>query len=276
MSTTHEVFAMSDQQQKKPRRDPASIDDPKLRLYGKPINDTGRQTSLRIKMDANNNPIIEVDTGTKTEGRNGKEGYPIKMETPMSPIPFRKLMDLIERVANFKGGAVEFELDNWGKPWIYDKAAGKNVKATDPMQITRFQIAKREDGMVTFGCAAKNKPEIVFEFKDDEWHILTQKGQPVAVELSSQMAAVGWAGWWRDHFANYFDRAWVEPEFAKQRRLENMQRNQGNGRQGNGNQNYQQRPQQQQQQQQYSPPPQQQQQGGSNVPNDSFDDDIPF
>lgn len=216
---------------RKPRREPTALDDWKLRLFAKPITTDGRQPSLRIKM-IENNPCIDVDTGTKTEGKNGREGYPISIETPMEPITFQTLLEMIKRVALFKG-QIAFELENWGKPWIWNKEAGKNLKSQEAMVISRFSIGKRDDGMVFLGVAARNKPSIEFEFKPNEWHVIQQAGQAVSVEISSSLAATGWANAMTEIFALHFVTNWAEPEYLKQRRLENAQKH------GGGNNTYQ-------------------------------------
>lgn len=270
-----QVIYMSQQPEKK-RREPEAIDDGKLRLYGAPQKEGARQTMIRVKLDSNNNnPIIEVDFGYKTEPKAGKsEGFPVKIDTPMAPIPFRTLMNLIIRVANYNG-EVSFEVDNWGFPFMWDADQRKSVRAKEKMIISRFQVAKREDGVVTFGITAKGKPDMVHEFKSDEYHMIMQNGQPVDVKISSREAAIATAEAWLEVYYERFTNKWEEPEYQKKRRLENMQKAQGggggyqqrnnNGGGGGGN-NYQQRPPQQQQQQAPAPL------GDGN----GFDDDIPF
>lgn len=215
------------QNERKPRKEPTALDDWKLRLFAKPIQDGAKQPSLRVKL-VENNPCIEVDLGIKTEGKNGREGYPISIETPMEPITFQALLDLIKRVANFKG-QVAFELENWGKPFIWDRDQGKNVRAKEAMVISRFSIGKRDDGTVFFGVAAKNKPSIEFEFKSNEWHQLYQNGAKVTAEISSSLAATAWANAWAEIYFQHFTSKWEEPAYLKQRRLENAQRHGGGG-----------------------------------------------
>lgn len=230
---------------RKPRKDPTAIDDGKLKLYAEPLKQDGtaRSPSLRVKM-IENNPCIHVDLGIKTEGRNGKEGYPISIETPMEPRSFYTLMSLIDEVAAYKGECA-FEMDNWGHPFMWDRDQGKNVRSKERLIISRFQIAKRADGLVTFGVTAKGKNDVTFEFKPNEFHPVMQNGQAVPVQISSRLAAQSWARVWKDVYLQHFERKWEEPAFLKQRRLENMQRASGGsgGSQGNYN-NQQQRPQQ--------------------------------
>lgn len=262
-------------QPEKKRREPEAIDDGKLRLYGAPQKEGARQTMIRVKLDpSNNNPIIEVDFGYKTEPKAGKsEGYPVKIDTPMAPIPFRTLMNLIIRVANYNG-EVSFEVDNWGFPFMWDADARKNVRSKDKMIISRFQVAKREDGVVTFGITAKGKPDMVHEFKSDEYHAIMQNGKPVDLKISSREAAIATAEAWLEVYYERFCNKWEEPEYQKKRRLENMQRAQGNSRGGdyqrqnnNGGNNY----------QQQQRPPQQQSSAPMGDSDSGFDsDDIPF
>jgi hypothetical protein len=262
--------------QNKPRKDPTAVDDTKLRLYGPAIRPDGRQTMLRMKK-SENNPVLEADLGIKTEGRNGKEGYPIKIETPMAPRPFKTLMNLIKNVAKSKVPC-EFEMDNWGHPFMWDKDAGKNVRSKDRMIISRFQISKREDGVVTFGVTAKGKEDVTFEFKDDEFHPITQNGQPVDVKISSALSAIAWAEALSEVYFTHYTVNWQEPEFQKRRRLENMQNAQGRGQGGGGNyqnrnnggggNNYQNNQQQQQRPAPSAP--------AAAMDDNGFDDDIPF
>jgi len=260
---------------RKPRKDPTAIDDGKLKLFAKPLKDDGsaRAPSLRVKM-IENNPCIHVDLGIKTEGRNGKEGYPISIETPMEPRSFNMLMCIIMDVAAAKG-ACSLEMENWGHPFLWNKDQGKNVRSPERMIISRFCISKRDDGMVTFGVAAKGKQDVTFEFTPNEFHALTQNGQAVGVSISSKLAAQAWAGVWKDLYVTHFERNWVEPEFMKKRRLENMQRANGGGSgynsapAGGGQQ---QRPQQQNNYQQQPTAPA----GGGGVPDFDVGEDIPF
>lgn len=229
----------------KPRKDPDVFSDSKLKLYAKPLADGARSPSLRVKM-IENNPCIEVDLGIKTEGKNGRDGYPIKIESPMEPKTFRMLMNLIIRTAAYPN-VCAMEMENWGHPFIWDRDAGKNVRSKDRLIVSRFSIAKREDGMVVLGVTAKGKKDVEFEFLPNEFHPLMQNGQPLEVKMSSPMAATAWAEIWKDLFNQHFTSNWVEPEFQKKRRLENIQRANGGGSGGGNNySNQQQRPQQQQ------------------------------
>jgi hypothetical protein len=124
------------------------------------------------------------------------------------------------------------------------------------MIISRFQVAKREDGTVTFGATAKGKPDLIHEFAQDEFHPIMQNGQPASVSFTSGHSAQAMAEAWREVYYERFTNKWEEPEYQKKRRLENMarangggggyqQRPQGNGggnNSGNNNQQQQSRP----------------------------------
>jgi len=253
----------------KPRREPMCLDDKKLFLFAKPLQEGARSRRARIKL-IENNPAFEIDYGIKTEGRNGKEGYPIKLEIPMSPVVFGQVLKLIDRVAAFKGQC-GFEFENWGHPFIWDKEQGKNVRSKERLMIARTSVFKRDDGTVVLGFAAPKKPEAEFEFRSDEFHPLTLNGQPAPIEISSSLAAQGWTEAMSQIFFSNFVKDWKEPEYEKKRRLEFLQRQQQGGGNNYGqqrqNNNYQQ-PQQQQQAQ-----PSQANVGGDI---DSFDDELPF
>lgn len=251
----------------KPRREPQWFDDSKTHLFAQPLVDGARSPRLRVKKDNNNNPVIEVDLGMMTEPKNpGGKAYPIKIETNMSIRPFKELMALIARIAAYKG-PIAFETTNWGHPFLWNNELKKNVRSEERMVISRFQIAKREDGLVTFGVTAKGKKDVTFEFKSDEFHPVTQDGQTVPVTVTSGISAASWAELMNDGFRQDFVAGWVEPEFQKKRRLENMAKAQA-GQQGNSNSYQQQRPPQQQAAPQQSAP--------ASGPDNGFDDDIPF
>lgn len=246
--------------EQKPRREPTVIDDNKLRLWGAKLRQDGRSSMLRVKM-IENNPGIEVDLGFKTEPKNGKEGYPIKIETPMAPVPFRQLMNLVVRVAQNKG-ACEFEKDNWGHPFLWDAEQRKNVRSKERMIISRFQIAKREDGVVTLGVTAKGRDDVIFEFKEDEFHMTMQGGQPASVSITSPQAAIAWAETMIDVYFAFFADKWKEPEYQKAKRLERAQKFGDKPSYGNQQQSR----------------PQQQAAAPAAAPSDAdmFDEDIPF
>lgn len=253
--------------QEKKRRDPICIDDGKLRLYAPALQEGARQRMCRTKL-IENNPALEIDYGIKSEPRNGKEGYPVKLEIPMAPVPFQTLLELIKRVAAFKGQC-GFEMENWGHPFIWSKEQGKNIRSPERLLIARISVFKRDDGMVVLGFAAKNKPNAEFEFKPDEFHPICQNGQAAPVDISSSLAATAWAeALSQVYFGNYV-KSWEEPEYQKRRRLENMQRAQqrqgggGSYQGGNNNSQY------QQSQPQPSAP-------AGNMGNDDFDSDLPF
>lgn len=262
--------------QKKPPRDKMCFDDGKLTLWGKPLQEGASSPSFSIKPNENN-PGVEINTGLKTD-----RGYPIKMEGRLDPIVFKTLLNLIVQVAGSPSGTA-FEMECWGKPWIWDKGQGKNVRASEFMIECCLRVAKRDDGMVTLSAAAKNKPTIEFEFAPSEFHPITQNGQRVSVAISSPMAAAAWADSWTEIFFNRFVKDWKEPEFEKQKRLDRMKKAQekfGGGGNRNGNN---QRPQQSggyNSGQNSGNGGQRPQSGGSNFEdfgdNDSFDEEIPF
>ncbi|MNQ02260.1 hypothetical protein D3C85_149290 [compost metagenome] len=257
----------------KARRDPMCLDDSKLRLYGTPIQDGAYPPSLRIKL-IENNPCIEVDLGMKTE-----KGYPMKIEGPMDPQAFSTLLVLLEKVAAYPN-AISFEVENWGHPFIWDRDQGKSIRSKDRVVISKTQVQKREDGVVTIALAAKKMQLVEFVFQPGEFHPITQNGQAAPLKITSPVAAAGWATAMREIFMTNFAINWKEPEFQKKKRLERMQNAQNGGgqRQGGGGNNYNRNGGggggnnynggQQQQQQRPAPAP---------APaSDSFDDDIPF
>lgn len=261
---------MSNQQQnRKPPRDPMCLDDNKLRLYGKPIQEGAYAPSLRVKK-IENNPCIEVDCGFKSD-----KGYPQKIEAPMDPNVFNALLHLIEKVAAYPN-EISFEIENWGYPFIWDSEQKKSVRSKDRLVISKTQVAKRADGAVTITLAAKRMPVVEFVFEPNEFHPIMQNGQVCPLKLSSPVVAAGWAGLMRDVFNTNFTTTWTEPAYAKQKRLERMQQaqqrqNGGGGggynqRQG-GSGNY------QNNQQQQAP---RQQQPQADFGGESFDDDLPF
>lgn len=263
---------MSNQNQnRKPPRDPMVLDDSKLRLYGKPIQEGAYAPSLRLKK-IENNPCFEVDCGFKSD-----KGYPQKIEAPMDPAVLSTLLVLIEKVAAYPN-EISFEIENWGHPFIWDNEAKKSVRSKDRLVISKTQVAKRADGAVTIALAAKRMPVVEFVFEPSEFHPMLQNGQPCALKLSSPTVAAGWAQLVRDVFNTNFTNTWVEPEYAKRKRLERMQ-NAQNRQQGGGGGGYNNNRQQggggggYQQQQQQAP---RQQQPQADFGGESFDDDLPF
>lgn len=253
----------------KARRDPGCMDDSKLRLYGTPIQEGAYPPSLRIKL-IENNPCIEVDLGMKTE-----KGYPMKIEGPMDPREFNTLLILLEKVAAYPN-AISFEVENWGHPFIWDREQGKSIRSKDRVIISKTQVQKREDGVVTIALAAKKMQLVEFVFEPGDFHPITQNGQPAPLKITSPVAAAGWAKALSDIYNTNFAVNWKEPEFQKKKRLERManaQQRQGGGgggqqynRQGGGGGGQQYNNNQQQQRPQQAPAP----------AADSFDDDIPF
>lgn len=253
----------------KARRDPGCMDDSKLRLYGTPIQEGAYPPSLRIKL-IENNPCIEVDLGMKTE-----KGYPMKIEGPMDPREFNTLLILLEKVAAYPN-AISFEVENWGHPFIWDRDQGKSIRSKDRVIISKTQVQKREDGVVTIALAAKKMQLVEFVFQPGEFHPITQNGQAAPLKITSPVAAAGWAKALSDIYNTNFAVNWKEPEFQKKKRLERManaQQRQGGGgggqqynRNGGGGGG------QQYNNQQQAPRPQQAPAPAA----DSFDDDIPF
>lgn len=256
--------------QQKPRRELYVLDDSKLKLYGPTLREGAYPSRLELKMNENN-PCFEMNYGYKSEPKNGRDGYAVKVEIPMSPRPFRSLMNLIIRVAQYKA-ACAFEMDNWGHPFIWDREQGKNVRSKDRLLIARFSVGKREDGTVYLGVASKGKDTVELEFKGDDFHPITQNGQPVSVSIDSPIAAQAWAECLLDAYFKVYVDKWKEPEFEKRKRLERMERAQGN-RNGGGQSarpnNY-----QNNQGGQAQRPPQQQ--NNMNTDDVAFDDDLPF
>lgn len=255
---------------RKPPRDPMSLDDPKLRLYGKPLQEGAYAPSLRVKL-IENNPCLEVDCGFKSD-----KGYPQKIEGPMDPQAFNTLMTLIEKVAAYPN-EISFEMENWGYPFIWDNEQKKSIRSKERLVISKTQVAKRADGAVVIALAAKRMPVVEFLFEPGEFHPITQNGQPAPVKLTSPMAAAGWAQALRDIYNTNFAINWVEPAYAKQKRLERMQnaQNRQNGggggsnnynrNNGGGGNNYNQQQ-----------APRQQAPAADFDAGDSFDGDIPF
>lgn len=251
----------------KARRDPMSLDDSKLRLYGNPIQEGAFPPSLRLKL-IENNPCIEVDLGMKTE-----KGYPMKIEGPMDPKNYALLMLLLKKVATYPK-AISFEMENWGYPFIWDREQGKSIRSKDRKIISKTQVQKREDGIVTIALAAAKMQVIEFEFGAGEYHPVTQLGQPAPTQLISANSAESWAQMMHDIYFENFAVNWKEPEFQKKKRLERManaQQRAGGGGGGGYNGGQQRQGGGYQQPAQQAPRPQ-----AAAPSSDSFDDDIPF
>jgi len=251
------VIIMSEQRQTKARREISAIDDKKLRLYARqPLRDGGWKPELRV-LPKENNPCIEVSLGYKND-----RGYLQKIELPMAPVPFETLLQLIERVAKHSQ-ACSFEFGVRGRPWIWNREQGKNIRSPEVMDIGKIEVGKREDGSVYLLVGGRGSKDLVeFDFKADEYHPITQNGVPVAVGIDSSTAACAWVKVIRDVYSAYFNHKWEEPAYEREKRLERARNaQQGGQRQGNYNQgsnNSQSRP---------APAPN---------PMDEFDDDIPF
>lgn len=258
---------------RKPPRDPMCLDDPKLRLYGKPLQEGAYPPSLRVKL-IENNPCIEVDCGYKSD-----KGYPQKIEGPMDPKEFNTLLVLIGRVAAYPN-EISFEVENWGYPFIWDNEQKKSIRSKERLVISKTQVAKRADGAVTIALAAKRMPVVEFLFEPGEFHPITQNGQPADVKLTSPMAASGWAEGMRIIYNTNFALKWEEPAYSKQKRLERManaqNRQNGGGGGGNGGNNFNRNSGGGFQQQQPQAPRQQAPAADFGGGAESFDEDIPF
>jgi len=256
---------------------PTVMDERNLKLRGEhALQDGAFPPEFAIKWIQKTNAFsIKVSTGTKTE-----KGYPISIETAIAALPLMELMELIDTVSK-SPGAVSFEMDNWGQPFIWSKEQGKSIRSPDILNVSRFQVAKREDGSMVLSVAAKGKKELEFEFKGSDFHRIQKNGEANKA-MASRIAAQTWAGFWKKMAYDKYKDSWQETEYDKNKRIERMNKNGGgNGGGGNrsynnnggGNNNYQQRP--QQQQQQSAPAPASSGGGNANF-EDSFDDDVPF
>ena len=258
------------QPQKKPREYDIT-DDKKMMLWGPPLRPDGFPIRCRFSIDENG-PVIEFDSGTKTD-----KGFTVDVKMPIAPRDMRLMLNIIEKTASFKGGDLAFEMDVQGHPWIYNRDMGKNQKSKEKLLLGRIMIAKRQDGLVSLSVAAKNKPEMRFDFAHSDYVSLTQNGQPVPISITSPEAAVAWAGLWRDVLTQHIERNWKEPDYQREYRekkaAERGQKYGGGGggggqRQGGGGgSNYQQQQPQQQQQAPVAP-------GSDGF--DSFDEDVMF
>jgi len=261
---------MSDQKQ---GWTPTVMDERKLKLHGEhALVEGGFKPEFAIKWIQKTNAFsIKVNTGTKTE-----KGYPIVIETAIDCLSLMELMELIDTISKAPG-AVSFEMDNWGQPFIYSKEQGKSIRSPDILNVSRFQIAKREDGSMVLSVAAKGKKELEFEFKGSDFHRIQKQGEANKA-MASRIAAQTWAGFWKKFAFEKYTKDWAETEYDKNKRIERMnkannngggQRNYNSNSGGGSNNNYQQRP-QQQAPQQSAPAP------ASQPFEDSFDDDVPF
>ena len=251
---------------------PSVIDDRVLKLTGNaPLQEGAFPPDLQIKWIAKTNAFsVKVNLGMKTD-----KNYPIVIETAIGLMAFLELCELLDLVAK-ASGPISFEMDNWGKPFIWDKSQGKSIRSPDVLNVSRFQVAKREDGMVVLSVAAKGKKDVEFEFKGNEWHRVGRNGQS-DIGIASRVAVTAWSKFWFNFASDKFKEDWAEPEYEKQRRIERMQNaTGGNGQRqsygggGGGQQRQNSAP--QQNHQQHS----QQQASAPSGPSDSFDDDIPF
>ena len=172
---------------RKPPRDYDVTDDKALMLWGPPIRPDGFPIRGKFSFDENG-PILTVDSGTKTD-----KGYKVDVEMPIMLANMLTVLNLIRRVASHQGGGLAFETDIYGHPWVYDRGQGKNVKSKEKLHVGRMLIEKRADGQVSLSVTARNKPEMRFDFKQNDYMAITQNGQPVSVDISSSEAALAWA-----------------------------------------------------------------------------------
>lgn len=260
---------------RKPPREYDITDDKKLMLWGPPIRPDGFPIRAKWSIDENG-PVLEIDSGTKTE-----KGFTVDIKFPMTLTNAKVILQMIQKVASFKGGDLAFEFDLSGHPWMWNKDLGKNVKSKEKLLLGRLQLEKRSDGQVSLTAAARNKPEMRFDFNPNEYLTITQNGAPVPVSISSPEVAYAWASQWDQILTQTIERNWKEPDYQRKFRLEkaaeNANKHRGGG--GGGGNSYQQRPQQQQQrpQQQYQ---QQQAAPAHEAPGhdsfDTFDEELAF
>lgn len=258
---------------------PTVMDERKLKLTAEHALEEGAfKPEFAIKWIQKTNAFsIKVSLGVKTE-----KGYPIAIETAIDCLSLMELMELIDTVSRAPG-AVSFEMDNWGQPFIWSKEQGKSIRSPDILNVSRFQVAKREDGSIVLSVAAKGKKELEFEFRGSDFHRIQKNGEANKA-MASRISAQTWSGFWKQFAYDKYKTDWQETEYDKNKRIERMNKNPNNkGGNGGGNRsynnnsggsnggnNYQQRPQQQ------SAPAPASQGGGGGGFEDSFDDDVPF
>lgn len=250
---------------------PSVMDERKLKLYAEhALVEGGFKPEFAIKWIQKTNAFsIKVNTGTKTE-----KGYPIAIETAIDCLSLMELMELIDTVSKAQG-VVSFEMDNWGQPFIWSKEQGKSIRSPDILNVSRFQVAKREDGSVVLSVAAKGKKELEFEFKGSDFHRIQKNGE-ANKSMASRIAATTWAGFWKKFAHEKYTADWAETEYDKNKRIERMNKNGGQQQRGgssyNSNSGGQQQRQPQQQQQHSAPAPSQSQSNGGF----EFEEEIPF
>lgn len=249
---------------------PTVMDERTLKLYGAHALAEGAfKPEFAIKWIQKTNAFsIKVNTGTKTD-----KGFPISIETAINALSVMELMELIDTVSKAPG-AVSFEMDNWGQPFIWDNTQKKSIRSPDILNVSRFQVAKREDGSIVLSVAAKGKKELEFEFNGSDFHRILKAGEAHKA-MASRIAAVTWAGFWKKFAYDKYTSTWQETEYDKGKRIERAAKalekngnrnNYGGG--GGGNRP----PQPQQQQRPQAPAPAPAPSGDF----DSFDDDVPF
>lgn len=245
---------MSNQNQRK-KYVPIVFDDPKLRLYGFPLQAGGKKPSFKWRL-IENNPAIEIDYGYQDE-----RGNRVSHQTPMDPLELNRVALLIHHVAKSKV-PINFTIDNWGHPFIWDKELRKSVRSKEKMNLSQLEVGKKETGEVYITYNSYKKPAAEFIFSDGDWHQLQQSGTPAPTGINSPIIAMSWANLLSQVYNSYYATNWEEPEWRRKFREEMAKKFAGGGGQ------QQQAPQQQPQQQ--SAPQQQW------SPESSFDDEIEF
>lgn len=258
-------------QNNRPAWEPDVFSDDKLSLKGKPLQDGGWNTRLRLKKKENN-PCLDISTGLKD-----KRDRQIRNEVPMSPRVFEEFLYVLEAVASFKS-AISFELENWGYVWRWDPQANKSNRSESPEIICKMSIHKNDDGIVGIDFSFRGGKTLVpFIFESDDFHKWMSQGNYMLPGEQSKIAALAWAKVMREVYVQNFVAEWAEPEWQKKARLERMQRATGQG--GGYNQNNQQRNNQNNQGGGFNNQPPA---GQNNSFNDNFgasmgfDDDIPL
>lgn len=239
------------QQNQKPRKPPCVIDDLKLRVYAaNPIEPGAKKPYARLKM-RENNPILYFDYGTRKNDR------PISHDTAINPVVLRQIQRVMQ-IATRTKEPFSVVFNNWGKPFVLDKATGQRGPAKEPMNISNLEVGRNAAGIIFWKYSAYGKPDLEFEFGEDQWHHLkTADGNPLPPQLASDIVGTAAIDAWVAAYDYEFSAKWEEPEFLKRFREQNMQKGQGGSNWGGGQQQQggwngggQSQPQQQPQQQQ--------------------------
>ncbi len=203
--------------------EPDVFNDDKLVMKGKPLQDGGWDTRLRLKKKENN-PCLDISTGLKD-----KKDRQIRHEVPMSPRVFEEFLYVLEAVAAFKS-SVAFELENWGYTWRWDQQAQKSTRSDAPEIICMISIHKNEQGVVGIDFAFRGGKTIVpFVFEADDFHKWKSNGNYMAPGEQSKIAALAYAKVMREVYVQDFVANWKEPEWQKRARVERMQKATGQG-----------------------------------------------